>query len=135
METTMTPSAVIAFVIMMICAVGMLAIPIVTLINHHRIRNGIEPLNKGKVRNIVIVNKRAAEYEYSNAQYAYNRFGKPDIQGEPDGTYKNLSVDFRVNGRGILYTKSVDEEIFERLEVGQAYKVRIRDGCIDKLIM
>lgn len=132
---TMTLSGWIACILAIFCAVGILIIPILTLINYHRTKNGKDPLYKGRVRRIVIVNKRVTEYEYSNAQYSYSRFGASDMTGEPDGTARNTSVDFRIVGRKILYTKSVDEDIFDLLYVGKTYKVRIRFDRIEKIYM
>lgn len=131
--TTMASSGWVGGIFGIFCLAAMIIMPILTLVNHHRIRNGKEPLYKGKVRWIVIVKKRVTEREYSTVGYGYSRFGANTINGEPDGIARETSVDFRVVGRKILYTKSIDEELFDLLDVGKTYKVRIRSGCIDKI--
>ena len=123
----------VSAVLAILCAAVFIIMPTLTLVNRHRVRNGKEPLNKGKVRSIVIVNKRAAEREFYTERYAYSRFGSVPVTGEPDGVARETSVDFRIAGGRVLYTKSVDEELFDLLEVGKTYKVLIGSGCIEKI--
>lgn len=130
---TMTLSAWIAIVIILLLTAVMIIMVILTLVNSHRIRNGKESLYKGKVRNIIIVNKRAVGHEFYTEGYRYSRFGTVYPNGEPDGISQETSVDFRIVGGKILYTKSIDEELFEQLDIGKTYKVRIRSGCIEKI--
>lgn len=128
-----TLSALIPVVLAILCVAVMIVMPILTLVNQHRVRNGKEPLNKGKVRNIVIVNKRAAEHEFFTERYAYSRFGNVRTTGEPDGIAQETSVDFHIVGGKILYTKSIGGELFDIIDVGKTYKVLIRSGCIEKI--
>lgn len=44
-----------------------------------------------------------------------------------------MSIDYRVVGGKILYTKDIDEELFDRIAVGQTYKALIRDGAVKKI--
>ncbi len=99
-------------------AVGTLIVmPIVTVVNAHREKDGKEPvLFGGKTRRIVIVNKRVSERVYYDG-----------------GPIPAFSVDYRIVGGKILYTKDIDEELFDRISVGQTYKALIRDGAIKKI--
>ncbi|MDE6728877.1 MAG: hypothetical protein K2J80_13225 [Oscillospiraceae bacterium] len=119
--------------IIILIAVLSVILPVLTLVDHHRVMNGKEPLNKGKVRSIVIVNKRAIEHEFYTEAYRYSPYGHAEVSGEPDGVARQTSVDFRKVGGKILYTKSIDEELFDLLDVGKTYRVRIRSGCIEKI--
>lgn len=96
---------------------GMIIMPIITVVNAHREKDGKDPvLFKGKTRRIVIVNKRVSEGVYYDG-----------------GPIPVMSVDYRVVGGKILYTKDIDEELFDRISVGQTYKALIRDGAIRKI--
>lgn len=119
--------------ILILIAVLFVALPVVTLVNQHRVMNGKEPLYKGKVRSIVIVYKRAVEHEFYTEGYRYSPYSANTISGEPDGISRQTSVDFRKVGGRILYTKSIGEELFDAVEVGRTYKVLIRSGCIEKI--
>lgn len=119
--------------ILILIAISFVALPIVTLVDHHKVMNGKEPLNKGKVRSIVIVNKRAIEHEFYTEGYRYSPYGRAEVSGEPDGGARQTSVDFRKVGGKILYTKSIGEELFDAMEVGKTYKVLIRSGCIERI--
>ncbi len=133
--TPMTSNGWVGGIFGIFCLAAMIIMPILTLVNYHRIRNGKESLYKGKVRWIVIVKKRVTEYEYSTVAYGYSRVGANTINGEPDGIARETIVDFRIVGRKKLYTKSVDEELFALLDVGKTYKVRLRFDCINKIYM
>lgn len=119
--------------ILILIAISFVALPIVTLVDHHREMSGKEPLYKGKVRRVVIVNKRAVENEFYTEGYRYSPYGANTMSGEPDGVARQTSVDFRKVGGKILYTKSIGEELFDSVEVGRTYKVLIRSGCIEKI--
>ncbi len=96
---------------------GMIVMPIITVVNAHRAKDGKEPvLFKGRTRRIVIVNKRLSERVYYDG-----------------GPIPAASVDYRVVGGKILYTKDIDEELFDRITVGQTYKALIRDGAIREI--
>lgn len=43
-----------------------------------------------------------------------------------------LFIAVAVGGK-ILYTKDIDEELFDRIAVGQTYKALIRDGAVKKI--
>lgn len=129
-----TAAGWIFLIVMIVLAVFFIFLPVLTLVNQHRVMNGKEPLNKGKVRKITIVNKRVNERAYFDEGYGAWRFGSNvSMESEPAGTARDTSIDFRKVGGKILYTKSIDDELFDWLEVGKTYKVRIRNGCIDKL--
>lgn len=95
---------------------GMIVMPIITVVNSHREKSGKEPLFKGRTRKIVIVNKRVSERVYYDG-----------------GPIPAMSVDYRVVGGKILHTKDIDEELFDRIAVGQTYKALIRDGAVKKI--
>lgn len=99
-------------------AVGvMIVMPIITVVNAHREKNGKDPiLFRGRTRRIVIVNKRVSEGVYYDG-----------------GPIPTMSVDYRVVGGKILHTKDIDEELFDRIAVGQTYKALIRDGAVKKI--
>lgn len=99
-------------------AVGtMIVMPIITVVNAHREKDGKESvLFKGRTRRIVIVNKRLSERVYYDG-----------------GPIPAASVDYRVVVGKILYTKDIDEELFDRISVGQTYKALIRGGAIRKI--
>lgn len=71
---------------------------------------------QGRTRRIVIVNKRVSEGVYYDG-----------------GPIPTMSIDYRVVGGKILYTKDIDEELFDRIAVGQTYKALIRDGAVKKI--
>lgn len=129
-----TSDSLIPGIIVIIFAAGFIAFVILSFVNAHRLNTGKEPLFKGKVRKIVIVYKRVTEHVYFNEDYGFWRTHRPEnTESDPAGIAQETSVDFRKVGGKILYTKSIDEELFEQLDVGNTYKVRIRSGCIDKI--
>lgn len=128
-----TSGSLIPGVIVMILAAGFIAFLILSFLNAHRVNTGKEPLFKGKVRNIIIVNKREIDHDFYTEGYRASLYVRSEPTGTPDGVFRQTSVDFRKVGGKVLYTKSIDDELFDRLEVGRIYKVRIRDGVIDKL--
>lgn len=128
-----TSDSLIPGVIVMILAAGFIAFVILSFLNAHRVNTGKEPLFKGKVRNIIIVNKREIDHDFFTEGYRASLYVRPEPTGTPDGVFRQTSVDFRKVGGKVLYTKSIVDELFDRLEVGRVYKVRIRDGVIDKL--
>lgn len=132
-DSYFTPSALIVLIVLLLGAVYIIVMPVLTIVNHHRVMKGKEPLFKGKVRNIIIVNKREIDHDFYTEGYRASLYVRSEPTGTPDGVFRQTSVDFRKVGGKILYTKSIDDELFDRLEVGRIYKVRIRDGCIDKL--
>lgn len=96
---------------------GMIVMPIITVVNSRREKDGKDPvLFRGRTRRIVIVNKRVSEGVYYDG-----------------GPIPAMSVDYRIVGGKILYTKSIDEELFDRITVGQTYKALIRDGAVKKI--
>ena len=118
-------------IISILAVLFLIVLPILTVVNRHRVMNGKEPLNKGRVRRIVIVNKRVDERAYFDEGYGAWRFGSNiSADSEPSGIARQTSVDFRKVGGQILYTKSIDDELFDQMEVGRTYKVKICDGKI-----
>lgn len=128
-----TSDSLIPGIIWIILAAGFIAFVILSFVNAHRRNTGKEPLFKGKVRNIIIVNKREIDHDFYTENYRASLYARSEPTGNPDGVYRQTSVDFRRVGGKILYTKSINDELFDQLEVGRIYKVRIRDGIIDKL--
>lgn len=126
-------NALIAGGIVILIAVTFVSLPVMTLVEHHRAMRGKEPLYKGKIRRITVVNKRAVEHEFHTEGYRYSPYGSSQASGEPHGISRQTSVDFRKVGGKILYTKSIGEELFNSVEVGRTYKVLIRSGCIEKV--
>lgn len=117
----------IFFIVLIAIAAVAIIGPIVTVVNWHRAKNGKLP--KGKLRNIIIVNKREQTREfYADSYPGVYRDLEPNRNF--DGVLRLTSVDFRKVGGKILYTKSIDDELFDRVQVGGTYKVRIRDGVI-----
>lgn len=108
----------IFMILFIVVAVGaMIVMPIITVVNARREKNGKEPvLFRGRTRRIVIVNKRVSERVYYDG-----------------GPIPAMSVDYRVVGGKILHTKDIDEELFDRIAVGQTYKALIRDGAVKKI--
>lgn len=132
-DSVFTPGSFIFMIVMILGAVYFVVMPILTIVNHHRVMKGKEPLYKDKVRNIIIVNKREIDHDFYTEGYRASLYVRPEPTGQPDGVFRQTSVDFRKVGGKILYTKSIDDELYDQLEVGGAYRVRIRDGVIDKL--
>lgn len=125
----LTAAGWIFFIVLIAIAAVAVIVPIVTVVNWRRAKDG--KVSKGKVRNIVIVYKRVTEHVYFNEDYGFWRTRRPEnTESSPAGIAQETSVDFRKVGGRVLYTKSIDDELFDRLEVGRTYKVRIRDGAI-----
>lgn len=129
-DSYFTPGTLIVLIILILAGLFFIVVPILTLVEQHRVRNGKEPFNKGKVRENIIVKKRETEREIYASRYGFNRFGVNLPTDRPDALSRETSVDFRKVGGKILYTKSIDDELFDQMEVGKTYKVRIRDGKI-----
>lgn len=126
-------SALIAFIILILVAVYAIVMPILYIVNYHRVVKGKEPIFKGKVRKIIIVNKREIDHDFYAEGCRASNSASSEPTATPDGVFRQTSVDFRKVSGKILYTKSIDDELYDQLEVGRAYKVRIRSGVIDKL--
>lgn len=123
-----SPDDIIPFLIIVGTVVFMIILPIVTVVNWNREKNG--KFSKGKVRNIIIVNKREIDHDFYSEGYRASFYSRFEPTGQPDGVYRQTSVDFRKVGGKILYTKSIDDELFDRVQVGGTYRVRIRDSVI-----
>lgn len=123
-----SPDDIIPFLIIVGTVIFMIILPIVTVVNWHRKKNG--KFSKGKVRNIIIVNKREIDHDFYSEGYRASFYSRFEPTGRPDGIYRQTSVDFRKVGGKILYTKSIDDELYDRVQVGGTYRVRIRDSVI-----
>lgn len=123
-----SPDDIIPFLIIVGTVIFMIILPIVTVVNWNREKNG--KFSKGKVRNIIIVNKREIDHDFYSEGYRASFNSRFEPTGRPDGIYRQTSVDFRKVGGKILYTKSIDDELFDRVQVGGTYRVRIRDSMI-----
>lgn len=129
-----TSDSLIPGIIVIILAAGFIAFLILSFVNAHRLNTGKEPLFKGKVRKIVVVHKHVSERAYFDEDNGIWRTHSPvSADGVPPDLAQEKCVDFRKVGGKILYTKSIDDELFDQIEIGRTYKVRIRDGCIVKL--
>ncbi len=129
-----TAAGWIFLIVMIVLAVFFISLPILTLVNQHRVMNGKEPLNKGKVRKIVVVHKHVSERAFFDEENGIWRTHSPvNSESVPPDLAQEKCVDFRKVGGRVLYTKSIDDELFDQIEIGRTYKVRIRYGCIDKL--
>lgn len=108
-----------------------ICMPISTLVDNHRMRNGKGHLYKGKVREIVIVKKRVTEREFFDTGLSLKHTGP--INRSSYKTLSYASVDYRVAGRKMLHTKFINEDVLRKLQVGQAYKALIRFNSIEKI--
>lgn len=124
----LTAAGWIFFIVLIAIAAVAVIGPIVTVVNWNREKNG--KFSKGKVRNIIIVNKREIDHDFYSEGYRASFYSRFEPTGTPDGVYRQTSVDFRRVGGKILYTKSIDDELYDRVQVGGTYRVRIRDSVI-----
>lgn len=124
----LTAAGWIFFIVLIAIAAVAVIGPIVTVVNWNREKNG--KFSKGKVRNIIIVNKREIDHDFYSEGYRASFYSRFEPTGTPDGVYRQTSVDFRRVGGKILYTKSIDDELYDRVQVGETYRVRIRDSVI-----
>lgn len=124
----LTAAGWIFFIALIAIAAVAVIVPIVTVVNWHRKKNG--KVSKGKVRNIIIVNKREIDRDYHANSFHSTTYLHVEPTGRPDFIFRQTSVDFRKVGGKILYTKSIDDELYDRVRVGGTYRVRIRDSVI-----
>lgn len=117
---TITPGYLIALIFLVLITVFMIAMPVMTLVNHHRTMNGKEKIYKGRQCEIVIVKKRVTERDYFNSGLNLNHTG-PAVNRSSSVTLRNASVDYRVVGRKLLHTKFISEDVLRKLQVGQTY--------------
>lgn len=127
----MTLETWICIGIIIAIAVMFVTIPILTLVNQHRVMNGKGHLYKGKQREIVIVKKRVTERDYFDTGLNLNHTGP--INRSTHKTMRNASVDYRVVGRKLLHTKFINKDVLRRLQVGKTYKVLIRFNYVEKI--
>lgn len=121
----------VALAIVVLLGVTFVFIPLSTLIDKHRVRNGKGHIYKGKLREIVVVKKRVTERELFHTGLNLNHTGP--INKSSYKTMRNVSVDYRVVGRNMLHTKYISEDVLRRLQVGKTYKALIRYNSIEKI--
>ena len=83
---------------------------------------------KGKIREIIVVKKRTT----------VRNFLRPPVLGSHSNStyinYVNQTVDFRYVGKKMLHTKVCNtEEIYNKLDAGKTYTVRIKFSWINKI--
>ncbi|MDE6732805.1 MAG: hypothetical protein K2J77_08025 [Oscillospiraceae bacterium] len=81
----LTAAGWIFFIVLIAIAAVAVIGPIVTVINWHREKDG--KVSKGKVRNIIIVNKREIDHDFYSEGYRASLYARSEPTGRPDGIF------------------------------------------------